>query len=341
MEFATFEDFDESLRDEWNALLLESVSNVPFLQFDYLKTWWEHLGGGEWQAPVKMALITARNDNQLVGIAPLFVAGHEGRMRLLFLGSIEISDFLDLIVRENDEQRFIRELLPYIQATLAPKYGIDYLDLYNLLEESPSVDLLQGAASEMGWGVEKERLQRSPFIQLPGDWEAYLGSIDKKQRHEIRRKMRRASESEFPVDWFVVQEAGQLESAIETFFNLMMQEKDKQQFLTPPMRAQLKALMQTMFNAGALQLAFLTVNGSPAAGLLNFDYNNRIWSYNSGLGADYTDYSPGWVLLGHLLKWANENNREAFDFMRGDEDYKYRFGAKDRYIVRLKIDLPQ
>jgi CelD/BcsL family acetyltransferase involved in cellulose biosynthesis len=42
-------------------------------------------------------------------------------------------------------------------------------------------------------------------------------------------------------------------------------------------------------------------------------------------------------LLGNLLKWANDNQRRSFDFMRGDEDYKYRFGAVNRFIVRASI----
>jgi CelD/BcsL family acetyltransferase involved in cellulose biosynthesis len=43
------------------------------------------------------------------------------------------------------------------------------------------------------------------------------------------------------------------------------------------------------------------------------------------------------VLLGHLLEWANENKRSEFDFMRGDEDYKYRFGGVDQFLVRAKV----
>jgi CelD/BcsL family acetyltransferase involved in cellulose biosynthesis len=43
------------------------------------------------------------------------------------------------------------------------------------------------------------------------------------------------------------------------------------------------------------------------------------------------------VLLGHLLQWANENDRSEFDFMRGNEDYKYKFGAVDRFVTRLTV----
>jgi CelD/BcsL family acetyltransferase involved in cellulose biosynthesis len=59
--------------------------------------------------------------------------------------------------------------------------------------------------------------------------------------------------------------------------------------------------------------------------------------YNSGLNPAYLSLSPGWVLLSHLIQWAIENDRKEFDFLRGDEKYKYRFGGVDRYIARLTI----
>ena len=79
------------------------------------------------------------------------------------------------------------------------------------------------------------------------------------------------------------------------------------------------------------------MDGQKAAGYLNFDYQDRIWVYNSGMDRQFMDISPGWVLLGHLLQWANENKRTEFDFMRGGEEYKYRFGGVDKLVVRAKI----
>ena len=93
------------------------------------------------------------------------------------------------------------------------------------------------------------------------------------------------------------------------------------------------------FDEACLQLVFLKIGGEFAAGYLNADYLNRIWVYNSGLDRRFMEYSPGWVLLGHLLQWANENKRDELDFMRGDEEYKYRFGAVDRHIMRVTLKL--
>jgi CelD/BcsL family acetyltransferase involved in cellulose biosynthesis len=81
----------------------------------------------------------------------------------------------------------------------------------------------------------------------------------------------------------------------------------------------------------------MEVNGEKAAGYFNIDYGNKIWVYNSGLDRKFMELSPGWVLLGYLLQWANEHKRAEFDFMRGDEDYKYKFGGQNRHVMRMRI----
>jgi len=153
----------------------------------------------------------------------------------------------------------------------------------------------------------------------------------------VRRKMRRAEEFDPPVRWYIVDDAANLEAEIEAFLELMAQDPEKERFLTPLMRKQFHTSMQAAFQAGWLQLAFLEAGGQKVAGYLNFDYAGHIWVYNSGLSFSFRELSPGWVLLGDLLQWANENKRQSFDFMRGDEDYKYRFGGITRYVVRAQV----
>ncbi len=326
----------EALADEWNQLLSNSASHVPFLRHEYLLTWWRTLGGGEWKSG-ELCLVTARrSDGQLCAAAPLFFTqNREGEPALMLLGSIEISDYLDVLALPGQLQPFLEELFAYLDLADLPPWRV--LDWYNLLENSPTLAAMQSAAASRGWIYHQEQLQHCPYIPLPGDWEAYLASIDKKQRHEIRRKMRRAESAEVPVRWYIAADESKLDAEIEDFLRLMGTDAEKQAFLTDVMRTQMRAAVWAAFRAGWLQLAFLEVDGKKAAGYLNFDFGNRIWVYNSGLDYEYGSYSPGWVLLGYLLQWANENRRESFDFMRGDEDYKYRFGAVDRFIVRATV----
>jgi CelD/BcsL family acetyltransferase involved in cellulose biosynthesis len=339
MDFSYLQEFPEEKISEWDAFVTSGVSHVPFLRYEYLKNWWRTRGGGEWDEASQLLIVTASENGRLIGLAPCFITTYEGKKELLFLGSIEISDYLDFLVRPQHLGHFVEGLLAYAKSTLAPQFGIQAVDLYNLVDQSPTIRALQNAAVTQTLACEITPLQKSPYIPLSGDWEAYLESIDKKQRHEIRRKMRRMTELQPPADWYIASDPAKIDAEIQEFLRLMTFDAEKETFLTPSMREQMTSFMREAFDSGSLQLAFLTIGGEKAAAYLNFDFLNRIWVYNSGIDPRFSEHSPGWVLLGHLLKWANENNRFEFDFMRGNEEYKYRFGAIDRTVVRARIAL--
>jgi CelD/BcsL family acetyltransferase involved in cellulose biosynthesis len=328
---------NDPVANEWNELLACcSASHVPFLRYEYLSSWWNTLGGGEWKDGELFTVLARQENQKLIGVAPLFYTQNlDDKPALMLLGSIEISDYLDFIVRAPDNRQFVEALFDLLTSDQAPDWQA--LDLYNLPETSPNLAVLQEAAERRGWTYQQQQLQPCPYIPLPGDWETYLAGIDKKQRHEIRRKMRRAEENVPPARWYIVDDEATLDNEIEDFLTLMAQDLEKDRFLTQVMRTQMRDSIHAAFKAGWLQLAFMEADGQKAAGYLNFDFAGHIWVYNSGLNFDYRDLSPGWVLLGNLLKWANDHQRESVDFMRGSEDYKYRFGAVNRYIYRALI----
>lgn len=335
----------QSLAEEWNDLLEKSASHVPFLRHEYLFAWWQTLGGGEWKNSTgpepELCLITGRRpDSSLAGIAPLFFTlNRDNEPALMLLGSIEISDYLDLIVAPEDLSAFVSALLDFLTTSPdLPPWTL--LDCYNLIETSPTLAALQAGAKERGWAYQTEKLQHCPAIPLAGDWESYLAGIDKKQRHEIRRKMRRIESPEYSVRWYIVDDQAQLSEEVEAFFDLMAYDPEKKDFLTPEIRTQMHLATQAALKAGWLQLAFIEIDGEKAAAYLNFDYANQIWVYNSGINFDLGSFSPGWVLLGYLIQWAIEHKRHSFDFMRGDEDYKYRFGGIDRRVMRATLRRP-
>ena len=337
MEFKLHTTFETlaPLAAEWNNLLRDSPSDSPFLRFEYLREWWHTLGGGEW-TQAELAVVSAHDDDKLIGVAPLFqTTNREGESALMLLGAIEISDFLDLIVRPSDLTPFVSGLCDLLASSPALS-GLS-LDWYNVPEASPTLAALEAESARRGWSFAREVYQPAPSIPLPADFESYLASIDKKQRHEIRRKMRRAAENDLPVRWYLVTDESALESEMDSFFALMGQDPKKEIFLTPTMRAQMQSTARVALQNGWLWLAFLEVDGVKAAGALNFDYGNRLWGYNSGVNRAFNELSPGWVLLAHTLQWAIEHGRVEFDFMRGGEDYKYRFGARDRLVMRVVV----
>ncbi len=336
MDYTLHRDFSEIEAGAWNNLLKESVSDSPFLRHEYQSAWWEHRGGGEWQN-AQLVLVSAHDGEKIAGIAPLFIAEYDGQRARMLNGSIEISDYLDVIVRPDDHPAFVSGLLDFLASQLTGNWrGLDW---YNIPDSSPTLAALRQESAKRGWAHWEEMYRPTPRIPLTSDFEEYLSRLEKKQRHEVRRKMRRAEESGRGVHWFI-SDMKDPESEIDEFVRLMEDDQNKANFLTDPMRAQVRAIIRAAHAGGWLWLAFLEIDGQRAAAALNFDYRNKLWGYNAGVNRAYMDLSPGWVLLAHVIQWCCENGRAEFDFMRGDEEYKYRLGAVNQYVMRVKITVP-
>ncbi len=327
----------ETLHAEWNALLDESVTHVPFLRAEYQRAWWQHRGGGEWPEASLWVAAARADGGALIGLAPLFFAkNRDGRPALLLVGSIEISDYLDVLVLRSQVEAFCAALLDRLAEPDAPAWEV--LDLYNLPASSPTRAALGRAAAARGWPAAETVLEPVPVIQLPGDWETYLATqVEKKERQEIKRKLRRAESGEESVRWYIADNRKGIEAEIEAFLRMMALNEDKARFLTPAMRAQFVDTLRTAAAHGWLRLSFLEINGEKASAYLSFDFGHRLYVYNSAIDPRFNALSSGWVLLAYLLKWAIENKRAAFDFLRGGEDYKYRFGGMAGKIYRLQI----
>jgi len=343
MNFKLHKDFSEIDATTWNTLVGQSIADTPFSRYEYLSEWWKTLGGGEWTGrgeviSPQLVLVSVTENDQLIGIAPLFIAEYDGQQTLLLVGSIEISDYLDLIVREQDVLRFLSGLLDFLATSSAGNWSA--LDWYNIPDSSPTRAALKAEFEKRGWAYHAEIYRPTPRIALNGSFEEYLARLDKKQRHEIRRKMRRAAESELNVRFYVVDKDADIEAELNSFFHLMIQDPNKALFLKDMMRDQMSTTIRTAFEQGYLWLAFLEIDGAKVAASLNFDYKNKLWGYNSGVSREHMELSPGWVLLGHTIQWCCENGRYEFDFMRGDEEYKYRFGGVNRYVMRERVVKP-
>lgn len=320
------------LKENWNALLTQSASHVPFLRHEFQSQWWMNLGGGEWEEGELAILLQRDTNNNLTGIAPLFTSNQ----KIQFIGSYEIADYLDLITTPGDLPGFIKEIIEFLSSDIAPDWKT--VDLYNLPEQSSTINLMENAALSAGFQTRLDIIQPAPAVQLPSSWPKYLDSLEDRYRQEISRKIRNADSYFLPVDWYYVTEEHNLDQELEAFFDLMANNLDKKKFLTDPMKKQIKDSARAAFDEGWLQLVFLVVGDIKAAGYLNFDFNEKIWIYNSGINSVFENLSPGWVLLGKIIKWSIEQGKTELDFMRGDEAYKYQFGGIDQNVIHLQIN---
>lgn len=328
----------EALRAEWNALLRRSRFNTIFLTYEWQTTWWEYLGEGElW------ILAMRRTDtDELVGIVPLYRVVNSdgpwaGKYKFNIVGCIEVSDYLDIIAAQGWETVVYGALCDWLCSSQAPEW--DVLDLCNLPEDSLTYRDLPPMMTDADLDVQVTQEDTAPQFILPPTYDTYLQQqVDKKQRHEIRRKQRRA-ERETEVQFYFVGPQDNLAAEMDDFVALQQASRaDKAEFMTPEMRRFFGGMAQRMLDAGFLRLCFLTLNGEKTAALLGFEYEGRYLLYNSGYDPEaHAHLSPGWVLLAYTIQYAIAVGCRVFDFMQGDEEYKYRFGSGDYAVMRVIV----
>ena len=139
-------------------------------------------------------------------------------------------------------------------------------------------------------------------------------------------------------DWYLVGAKDDLDEEVSRFLELMAaSDPAKRRFLEDPGNLSFfRAIAPVMLERGWLRLSFLTIAGVHAAAYLNFVYNNEMLIYNSGLQPDgYGQFSPGIVLLAWNIRHAIEAGMSRFDFLQGDESYKYQMGGVDEAVFNL------
>jgi CelD/BcsL family acetyltransferase involved in cellulose biosynthesis len=193
-------------------------------------------------------------------------------------------------------------------------------------------------AAERGWQSWSEVEETCPALALPADWETYLAGLDKKDRHELRRKLRKAEAAPMPITWRLVTEPAALPAAVETFIALHQQSSaDKADFMDAQMIAFFRSLPAVLGETGWLEVALLDVGGEPAAAYLSFHYHGRIYLYNSGYDPRFGEWSTGLILLAQRIQAAIAAGVPCFDFLRGDERYKYDLGGRDHFVHRVLV----
>ncbi|MEZ4667057.1 MAG: GNAT family N-acetyltransferase [Anaerolineae bacterium] len=321
----------QELHSEWNSLLKRSIANRIFSTWEWQSIWWSAYHPGQ------LWVLTVRDeDNTLVAIAPWFIENHSEHGRVIRpIGCVDVTDYLDMIVANEHVEIVMREIAQFLNAN---KSEFDWVNLCNIPEKSPTLSFLPAYLSELGLVVQLTQQDVCPIIHLPSSWDRYFELLDKKQRHELRRKLRRIDGASEKVEWYIVNENHNLSEEIKKFIHLMASSQaEKAKFLTDSQNLDFfNSLVPAALHNNWLQLSFLTIDNVAAASYLNFVYGNSVLVYNSGLLPDqYGHLSPGIILLAYNIKFAIQSGYEFFDFLRGDETYKYRMGAQDSKVFML------
>jgi CelD/BcsL family acetyltransferase involved in cellulose biosynthesis len=291
----------------------------------WLKVWWDKFGSG--QVPY---LCSVRHKNELIGIAPFMIQGESAR----FMGDADVCDYLDVIVSPGRGIEFFEVLGQHLK-----QQGISQLDLGAVRAESVVFSDLSAAAKRLNYKIFCKPEDVSMELELPSTWDEYLNGLTGKERHEIRRKLRRLNEAAH-VTFRIVESKVEAGEQIETFLELFkLNRSDKSDFMTDQRVSFFRSLAEALAEDRILKLFFLDLDNAPAAAVMCFDYNSTVYLYNNGYDDRYRSLSVG--LLSKVLTIQNsiERGKIKYDFLKGTEVYKKRLGGKSVQLYRCQVEL--
>jgi CelD/BcsL family acetyltransferase involved in cellulose biosynthesis len=308
------------------SLLSRQAERLPFLHPAWLRTWLSEFGGD--YEPVFLSC----KDGSLAGVAPLMRSDGS----LSFIGDASICDFMDVLVDPACADEAYADLWQQLCAE-----DWSEIELWGLMATSPTRERIKAFAAANGVVATEELEAVAPRLTLPDSWEAYLATLGKKDRHELRRKIRKLYESGAEVTFDVLSTQAEIAGAMDEFLDLHTRSRaDKTDFMTPQMEVFFRRMASAMAAEGLVRLFMLRVNRRPAAAVLCFDAGSYLYLYNSGYDPEFSSLSVGLVSKALCLQWAIENGMRGIDFLRGDEPYKYDMGARDQEIFRIRLSRP-
>ena len=240
----------------------------------------------------------------------------------MVIGSEDVCDYSDLIMNPDHKELFLHSLFDYLRSK-----DIEELHINGVTEDNTLYTLLPGIAAYLGYKCIYQQHNASYIKKLPSGWQEYLDQLSGKQRHEVRRKIRRLEEAG-KIKLRIIDNLEGKDSAIDTFFQLFTaSSKDKAEFMDEHMSCFFRELMHVMSAAGLLRLFFLFIDDIPAATSLCFEYNKTMYLYNSGYDPQFSSMSAGFFCKAMSIKNAIDRGCTTYDFLNGSEPYKRRLGG--------------
>jgi len=303
------------------ALRWECLFVLP----EWLRVWWDAFGGA-----ADLSILSVRNQENVIGLAPLQLKGDSASL----IGGTDVCDCLDFIVAAGREGEFFDVLLDHLD-----QQGITYLELGFLRADSTVLTDLVHVAENRKCKVSTSSEDITLELELPTSWEDYLGLLNGKQRHEVKRKLRRLYEAG-DVNFRVVEDAAEIPQHMPTFFELFkMSSNEKAAFMTDQMTSFFQTLAGAMARSKILKLYMLELNDAPVAAAICFDFNATLHLYNSGFDPRFHSLSVGLLCNVLSIKDAIQSGRQKYDFLKGAETYKYRLGGREIPLYNCRIQL--
>jgi CelD/BcsL family acetyltransferase involved in cellulose biosynthesis len=298
------------LETEWWELWRRAAEASPFQSPAWLLPWREQFREGD-----SVILAGRRQDGSLAALLPLF--RHRGRLLPWGAGT---SDWLDGVF---DPDIDLAELADGLARLNEPP------DLFQLPASSPLLRMPCPA----GWTEVRRPAETCVSLLLPVKLSANMAQ----NLRTYRNRAERAGIGE------------PKESGADAFDDLVRLHelrwaaRDKPGiFADPRMLAWQRKAAAELERTGMLRLYTLSLGRKVVAAAYVLSAKQRAYYYIGGFDPKHEKLGLGTLLIGHAIAEAEREGAQGFDFLRGQESYKYRWGGEDvtahtRLLIPSKV----
>ncbi len=305
-----FSQFTGHLNAHWDTAIAAEASPWPFFTFAWHQHWHTQFSAQE------NLVILKETETQVV--LPLSIKDQTAH----FTGGEEIADYLDAVGQGSCKAAAWQSALPLLK-----QHGAARLLLRNIPSASPTIEYFRNLS-----GADITQEDTTPILTLPSSFDEYLAALNRKNRHELKRKLKKF-ESEHAALSFIPKSSTSIDTASLLLF--MRHDPDKMAFLTDNMTRffeQLPAVLpETTWQF------VLTANERIIASTLAFRTDDSLLLYNSGFDPRYP--GAGWYIKVKTIMWAIDQHLTSYNFLQGNERYKYDFGGVDQPVYRVTLPL--
>jgi CelD/BcsL family acetyltransferase involved in cellulose biosynthesis len=330
--------------DDWDRLAADS----PFRRWTWLSHWWRHYGPTSDTEALRSRLATlcVFDDTALIGVAPWYLECSAMRGRVLrSLGSGEVcSDYLGVLCDPAREDAVLESLADYLVKNALDDgqdaMRWDLLDLDGIDAEDRTMSAFADRLADLGCSVHRRAGLSCWRMDLPVEWEAFVASLSRSLRRDVRRLERNLLDT----DRVVVHRIKRIEDlpeAMDIFVDLHQRRRkslgEAGCFASARFLAFYRDVVPDLFRQGQIEFFWLELDGRPVAAEYQLVSNGVLYEYQAGMDPEATKHQPGKLIDVAILRQAIASGYRAFDFLRGNERYKARFGGRSRPSVEFRV----
>jgi CelD/BcsL family acetyltransferase involved in cellulose biosynthesis len=312
----------DRLWPEWISLWQRASGAGPFQHPDWLRPWWDHIGRGD------LFVLAVRDGAELVALAPFYIhAAGSGERQLTLLGN-GISDCCDVLLdrRRSGAETVLAEAL---RANHASWTNCDLRDL-------PHSSVLP---SVMGGEPAASMCADTPTVVLDlGQWGKTQRTVSSKLMADLRRRRKRAEEvGPIRMQWATGDMVRQTMEVLFALHGSRWRMRGQAGILHgAELEGFYRDIAARFARRGWLRLSVLWLGDRVAGACLGFQLRGRAYHYIAGFDPELQEFAVGHLMLQQIIERAASDGAYEFDFLRGEEDYKRRWGGASRPQYRIQ-----